>query len=227
MNSDIGEKLGSLTKNWKNNENGESLSQKVLGRVKPETPIKNRIDEAQKKLEFQISKLSTIGEKLQKKHDHVFQKIVAAQRSNNHTYAKAYAIELQEIRKMNNMISNAKLAMEQINIRLNTVSELGDVVVTLSPCMSVIKGLGTSLGGIMPQANSSMQDLSKILGDVLTGSSMGMGDNMTLAKPENADTVAILEEAQSIIEGQTKKNIPEIPTGLPEEILAERKEASI
>ena len=66
---------------------------------------------------------------------------------------------------MNNMVSNAKLSMEQINIRLNTVSELGDVVVTLSPCMSVIKGLGVSLGGIMPQANSSMQDLSKILGD--------------------------------------------------------------
>ena len=55
----------------------------------------------QKKLEIQISKLGYISEKLQKKHDHIFQKIVQAQRSNNHSYAKAYAIELQEIRKMN------------------------------------------------------------------------------------------------------------------------------
>ncbi len=84
------------------------------------------------------------------KNDQVFQKIVAAQKENNHAYAKAYAVELQEIRKMNNMVSNAKLSMEQIQIRLNTVSELGDVIVTLSPCMSVIKGLGISLGGIMP-----------------------------------------------------------------------------
>ena len=219
--------MGGLTNNWSKKGNEESLSQKVLGRVKPDAPIKNKIDDAQKKLEFQITKLSTISEKLKKKHDHVFQKIVEAQKSSNPAYAKAYAIELQEIRKMNNMVSNAKLSMEQIQIRLNTVSELGDVVVTLSPCMSVIKGLGVSLGGIMPQANSSMQDLSKVLGDVLSGSTMAHNEAAMLSKQESADTVAILEEAQAIIEGQTKENIPEIPSGLPEEIIAERKEASI
>jgi len=217
--------LGSLT-NWSKDGN-EGLSQKVLGKIKPGIPVKNKIDFAQKKLELQIIKLSTINEKLQKKHDHVFQKIVDAQRNSNHTYAKAYAVELQEIRKMNNMVSNAKLSMEQIQIRLNTISELGDVVVTLSPCMSVIKGLGVSLGGIMPEANSSMQDLSKILGDVLSGSSMSTQENTMLSRQDNADTLAILEEAHSVIEGQTKANIPEIPSGLPEEILEERKEASI
>lgn len=217
--------MGSLT-NWSKDGN-EGLSQKVLGKIKPGIPVKNKIDFAQKKLELQIIKLSTINEKLQKKHDHVFQKIVDAQRNSNHTYAKAYAVELQEIRKMNNMVSNAKLSMEQIQIRLNTISELGDVIVTLSPCMSVIKGLGVSLGGIMPEANSSMQDLSKILGDVLSGSSMSTQENTMLSKQDNADTLAILEEAHSVIEGQTKANIPEIPSGLPEEILEERKEASI
>ncbi len=223
--------LGSLTNNWSNNGTEGSLSQKVLRKVKPDTPIKNKIDDAQKKLELQIVKLSTINEKLQKKHDIVFQKIVSAQKENNHAYAKAYAIELQEIRKMNNMVSNAKLSMEQIQIRLNTVSELGDVVVTLSPCMSVIKGLGVSLGGIMPQANSSMQDLSKMLGDVLSGSTMTKQEETLLGRQNNADTVAILEEAHAVIEGQTKENIPEIPSEIPtgstEEILAERKAASI
>ena len=220
--------------NWSNG-NKEGLSQRFLGKVKPDAPVKNKIDLAQKKLEFQITKLSQINEKLKKKHDHVFQKIVEAQRTNNSPYAKAYAVELAEIRKMNNMVNNAKLSMEQIQIRLNTVSELGDVVVTLSPCMSVIKGLGVSLNGMMPQANSSMQDLSKILGDVLSGSAMQSGENSMTLGHENADTVAILEEAQQIIEGQTKQSIPEIPTEIareipsdrPEAILAERREASI
>jgi len=216
--------LGSFS-NWTKNGN-EGLSQKVFGRVKPGTPIKNKIENAQQKLELQIMKLGSITEKLQKKHDHVFEKIVSAQKSNNHAYAKAYAIELQEIRKMNNMVSNAKLSMEQINIRLNTVSELGDVIVTLSPCMSVIKGLGVSLGGIMPQANSSMQDLSKILGDVLSSSSVGQQDTAILKREGSADTVAILEEAQAVIEGQTKENIPDIPYNLPEDILSERREKS-
>jgi len=216
--------LGSLS-NWTKNGN-EGLSQKVFGRVKPDAPIKNKIENAQQKLELQITKLAGISSKLQKKHDHIFEKIVNAQKSNNHAYAKAYAIELQEIRKMNNMVSNAKLSMEQINIRLNTVSELGDVIVTLSPCMSVIKGLGVSLGGIMPQANSSMQDLSKILGDVLSGSTVGQQDATLLTREGSVDTVAILEEAQAVIEGQTKENIPDIPTNLPEDILSERRERS-
>lgn len=218
--------MGSLTSSWSKN-NSEGFSQKVFGKVKPDVPIKNKIENAQKQLELQINKLGEIAIKLQKKHDGVFQKIVQAQRSNNHQYAKAYAIELQEIRKMNNMVSNAKLSMEQINIRLNTVSELGDVVVTLSPCMSVIKGLGISLGGIMPQANSSMQDLAKILGDVLSGSSMAQHETTVFARDGSADTVAILEEAQAVIEGQTKQNIPEIPSNLPADILAERRQVSI
>ena len=218
--------MGSLTSNWSKNGN-EGLSQKVFGKVKPDAPIKNKIDDAQKKLELQITKLGSINEKLQKKHDHIFQKIVQAQRTNNHPYAKAYATELQEIRKMNNMVSNAKLSMEQIQIRLNTVSELGDVVVTLSPCMSVIKGLGVSLGGIMPQANSSMEDLSKILGDVLSGSAVTQQDTSLLTRDGSADTVAILEEAQAVIEGQTKVNIPDIPSNLPEDILSERRATSI
>ncbi len=218
--------MGSLTSNWSKNGN-EGFSQKVFGRVKPDAPIKNKIENAQKKLELQINKLGSINEKLQTKHDHIFQKIVHAQKTNNQPYAKAYAIELQEIRKMNNMVSNAKLSMEQIQIRLNTVSELGDVVVTLSPCMSVIKGLGVSLGGIMPQANSSMQDLSKILGDVLSGSSMTQQETPLLTRDGSADTVAILEEAQAVIEGQTKENIPDIPSNLPEDILTERRATSI
>lgn len=177
--------MGSLS-NWSKNGN-EGLSQKVFSKVKPDAPIKNKIDDAQKKLELQIMKLGSISEKLQKKNDQIFEKIVTAQRSNNHAYARAYATELQEIRKMSNMVNNAKLSMEQINIRLNTVSELGDVVVTLSPCMSVIKGLGVSLGGIMPQANSSMQDLSKILGDVLSGSSVGEQDTTLLTREGSAE----------------------------------------
>jgi len=216
--------LGSLS-NWTKNGN-EGLSQKIFGRIIPDTPIKNKIENAQKKLELQIIKLASISAKIQKKHDHIFEKIVNAQKSNNHAYAKAYAIELQEIRKMNNMVSNAKLSMEQINIRLNTVSELGDIIVTLSPCMSVIKGLGVSLGGIMPQANSSMQDLSKILSDVLSSSSVRQQDTTLLTREGSADTVAILEEAQAVIEGQTKENIPDIPSNLPEDIISERKEKS-
>ena len=186
-----------------------------MGKVRPDIPLKSRIEEAQRKLQFQISKLEGINEKLQKKHDGIFEKVVNAQKTHNNAYAQAYANELVQVRKMKNMVSGAKLSMEQIQLRLNTVSELGDVVVTLSPCMSIIKGLSPSLSGIMPEATSSMQDLSQILGDVMSGSSMEGNDLMSLGNTNNnADTLAILEEAHSIIAGQTKSSIPDIPDTL-------------
>ena len=73
---------------------------------------------------------------------------------------------------MRDRIGNAKLSMEQIKLRLSTVSELGDIVVTLSPCMSLIKGLAPSISTLMPQMHSSMENLTSTLGDMITDSSL-------------------------------------------------------
>jgi division protein CdvB (Snf7/Vps24/ESCRT-III family) len=210
-----------ISNSWNKTE-GESISQRVMDRVKPGIPLKTRIEDAQRKFQFQISKLEGITEKLQKKHDVIFEKVVNAQKSHNNAYAQAYANELGQVRKMKNMVGGAKLAMEQIQLRLNTVSELGDVVVTLSPCMSIIKGLSPSLSGIMGESTSSMQDLSQILGDVMSGSSVEGSDLMSAGSVTNSDTLAILEEAHSVIAGQTKSSLPDIPDNLKHEIIQRR-----
>jgi division protein CdvB (Snf7/Vps24/ESCRT-III family) len=215
-----------ISNSW-NKTDGVSISQKVIDRVKPDEPLKNKIDFAQRKLQTQILKLEGINEKLQTKHDHIFEKIVNAQRNNKPGYAQAYAGELTQVRKMKNMVGGAKLSMEQVKLRLDTVSELGDVVVTLSPCMSIIKGLSPSLNGIMPEANASMADLSQILGDVMSGSSVTMGDNMNVSTETNADTLAILEEAHSVIAGQTKSSIPDVPEDLKQQILDKKSDILI
>ena len=215
-----------ISNSW-NKAAGESISQKVMGKVRPDEPLRNKIEFAQKKLQFQISKLESINEKLQKKHDVIFEKIVNAQRNNKPSYAQAYAGELTQVRKMKNMVSGAKLSMEQVKLRLDTVSELGDVVVTLSPCMSIIKGLSPSLSGIMPEANASMQDLSQILGDVMSGSSVNMVDTMDVGSGTNADTLAILEEAHNVIAGQTKSSIPDVPDSLKNQIVKRQADVFI
>ncbi|HUT05691.1 MAG TPA: hypothetical protein VMW74_03255 [Nitrosopumilaceae archaeon] len=214
-----------ISNSW-NKSTEESLSQKIRGKVRPDEPLKNKIEFAQRKLQLQITKLEGINIKLQRKHDSIFEKIVDAQKSHNNGYAKAYAIELTQLRKMKNMVSGAKLSMEQVQLRLGTVSELGDVVVTLSPAMSLIRGLSSSLSGIMPEANASMQDLSQILGDVMAGSSVSGNSMVDTGFSADPDTLAILEEAHSVIEGQTKTSIPEVPNNLKHEII-QRRQADI
>ena len=215
----------SFSDKWNALKNNEKLSQAFMGRVKPEAPLKNRLDTAQKKLQLQIAKLAEIDTKLQQKNNMIFEKIVDSKKTNNETYAKVYANELAESRKHQKMVNNAKLSMEQIQIRLNTVSELGDVVVTLSPCMSLIKGLSTSLGGMMPSVSDSMQDLSNMLGDIVTGSSITHDGSLGQIESTNSDAQSILEEAQSIVEGQARQSMPEPPsTTTIDTILQEREQ---
>ncbi len=215
-----------ISSSW-DKSSGESISQKVMSKVKPDEPLKNKIDFAQKKLHLQISKLQIINEKLQTKQNMIFEKIVKAKRSNKNAYAQVYAGELAQVRKMQNMVSGAKISIEQVKLRLDTVSELGDIVVTLSPCMSIIKGLAPSISGIMPEANASMQDLSSILGDVMSGSSMSLGNDMTVSSETNADTLAILEEAHNVISGQTKSSIPDVPENLKQQIMDKKSDILI
>ena len=202
--------MGYIAKNWREVKNG-ILSQKFLDKVRPEARLKNKMYDAGKKMESQILRLEQTHAKLKQNYDHVFKKIVDAKLIRNESRARTYAIELQEIKKAKNKIAEAKLAMEQIKLRLSTVSELGDIVVTLSPCMSLIKGLAPSISTLMPQMHTSMEDLTNMFGDMLTDSSLSQ-ESMTPIHQGNTDTDAILQEAHDVIEGKTRTAMPEPPT---------------
>ena len=217
--------MGYISKNWHGVKNSINLSQKFLNKIKPETALKNRISDAEKKLENQISRLDQVHNKLKQNHDHLFKKIVEAKKIHNESRAITYAIELQEIKKIKNKIAGAKLAMEQIKLRLGTVSELGDIVVTLSPCMSLIKGLAPSISGLFPQINTSMQDLPNMLEDLLTDSTLSP-EPIIQSYQGSADTDSILEEAHNVLEGKIKNSMPEPPT-VSLENFSKEKEASI
>ena len=64
--------MGNITKNWRE---GINLSQKFLGKIKPQIALKNRIKNAEKEMECQILRLEQVHNKLTQNHDHVFKKI--------------------------------------------------------------------------------------------------------------------------------------------------------
>jgi len=214
--------MGYIAKNWRGVKNSLNLSQKFLDKIKPETALKNRINDAEKKMECQILRLDHVHNKLKQNHDHIFKKIVEAKLTRNESKARTYAIELHEIIKIKNRMASEKLTMEQIRFRLSTVSELGDIVVTLSPCMSLIKGLAPSISGLFPQMNASMQDLPNMLQDLLTDSSLS-AEPIIPSYQGNADTEAILQDAQNVLEGRIRTTMPEPPTASSENFSKEKE----
>lgn len=190
---------------------GESVSNKLLEGLKPQAPLKPRIEEAQKRLQIQISKLDAISTKMEEKDNVIFKRIVHAMQNHESHYAKVLSAELSEVRKMSKMVSSAKLALEQIHLRLNTMTELGDVVVTLSPAMSVIKGIQGGLSSMIPEVDQSFGQISDLLGGIMNESGQIPTAEIGQATLLNEDSIKILEEASSIVEESTKDKFPDLP----------------
>ena len=191
---------------------GESVGHKLLEGIKPQTPLKPRIEEAQKKLHMQIARLDAIASRMQEKDKLIFKRVVLAMQSHDSSHAKVLSGELSQIRKMNKMVTSAKLALEQIQLRLNTMTELGDVVVTLSPAMSVIKGLQSGLSGMMPEADQSFGQISELLGNIMTDSGQVPNSEIANFNTINEDTAQIMEEASAVVEMNMKNKFPDLPS---------------
>src|SRR5918912_2347531 len=191
---------------------GESVGHKLLEGIKPQAPLKPRIEEAQKKLHMQISRLDTIASRMQEKDKLIFKRVVLAMQSHDSSHAKVLSGELSQIRKMNKMVTSAKLALEQIQLRLNTMTELGDVVVTLSPAMSVIKGLQSGLSGMMPEADQSFSQISDLLGNIITDSGQIPSGEIGSFAGAGEDTMRIMEEASAVVEMNMKNKFPDLPS---------------
>src|ERR671919_821838 len=202
----------------------ENMAVKILESIKSQPPLKPRIEEAQKKLELQISKLDGISTKIVEKDQVIFKRIVHSIQNHDVQYAKLLSNELSQIRKMSKMVDSAKLALEQIQLRLNTITELGDVVITLSPAMSVIKGIQGGLSSMMPEADQSFGQISDLLGSIMADSGQIPTAEITGSTGLNEDSMKIIEEASAIVEQNMKDKFPDLPTSTIE---SRKNEASL
>ena len=191
----------------------ENVGDRLLEGLKPQAPLKPRIEEAQNRLYLQISKLDGISTKMQEKDQLIFKRIVHSLQSHDSHYAKLLSSELSQVRKMKQMAVSAKLALEQIQLRLTTITELGNVVVTLSPAMSEIKGIQGRLSSMMPKADQSLGEISDLLGNIMNESGhIPITDIASSNSGLNEDTMKIIEEASVIVEESMKDKFPDLPS---------------
>jgi len=195
-----------------NKTQSENMAVKILESIKSQTPLKPRIEEAQKKLEMQITKLESISGKIVEKDQLIFKRIVHSIQNHDVQYAKLLSNELSQIRKMSKMVDSAKLALEQIQLRLNTITELGDVVVTLTPAMSVIKNIQGGLTSMVPEADQSLSQISDLMGGILSDSAQIPKHEVDTGRPLSEESTSIIEEATTLVEQSMKEKFPDLPS---------------
>ncbi|MEM2995547.1 MAG: Snf7 family protein [Candidatus Bathyarchaeia archaeon] len=210
-----------FSKRWESRREDTPFTERIKEAVKPPGPLKPRLDFAVRRIELQIQKLDQASERFSQRDKAIFARIVDAYTKHDTARANVFANELAEIRKMEKLIMNARLALEQIVLRLRTVSELGDVVSTLGPAVGVLRTVRTGLASIFPEAETELGEIGNLLSGIMieAGQSSGMTLNFDTV---NEDAQKILTEAATVAEQRIKEKFPELPPGIPAAPIGEK-----
>ena len=191
----------------------QSFMDKLGDTFKPKGSLKPRVEQAVKRLQAQIGKLDAMTQKLQERDQKIFQKIVVAQQQHDTYSSKVLSNELVEVRKVNKILSNAKMGLERIELRLTTFHDLGDTVVTLMPTIGLMNGLKSSLVKFMPGADQEIGRMTEMLGGLMTETfSSSESSSFGVSEATNAESDSILAEAAAVAESQSGQQFPSVPS---------------
>ncbi len=201
----------SFGKQW---DRGDSkpIGKALRETINPPGALKPRMDYAAKLVQQQVTKLDRESQRMAERDKALFAKVVDSYQKHDTPHANIYAGELAELRKMQKTILNAKLALDQIVMRIEAISEMGDLAYTLLPVIGVMRDVMTGMAAVNPQIAKEMGDISNLLSGIVmdAGATSGMTLNFQSA---NEDSSKILEEAASVAESRMKDTFPELPGG--------------
>jgi division protein CdvB (Snf7/Vps24/ESCRT-III family) len=213
-----------FAKKWETKREEKSFIGNIRGSLQPQQPLKSRLDHAVRRLELQINRLDQASERFSQKGRSLFAKIVDAYAKHDTAHANIYANELAEVRKMEKLVMNARLALDQVVLRMKTVTEFGDLVSTLGPCIGVLRSVNVGLCGVLPEAENELGDISNMLSGLMfdCGTSSGMSLNFNSV---NEDASKILSEAATVAEQRLSANFPDLPPGMPTGAASDKSKA--
>jgi division protein CdvB (Snf7/Vps24/ESCRT-III family) len=203
-----------FSKKWDTKRDDTPFTKRLQDAVKPPGPLKPRLDFAVRRIELQVQKLDQATERFGQRDKTIFARIVDAYTKHDTSRANVFANELAEIRKMERLIINARLALEQIVLRLRTVSELGDVVSTLGPAVSVLRSVRTGLVRVFPEAENELGEIGDILSGIVLEAGQTSGTTLSFDSL-NEGASQILNEAATVAEQRVKEKFPDLPPGIP------------
>jgi division protein CdvB (Snf7/Vps24/ESCRT-III family) len=189
----------------------ETIPQKIKQSVAPQGDLKKKLFETDRSLTSQISKLDKTITKMNTKEKSLFSKTSAAFQRHDTVQANAYASELSELRKAIKLVEGAKLSLESVQVRLTTITDIGDLAVAIAPVGQVVRTVRKTLMVVMPSANETMGDINSTLEGLMqevgsVPSSFGFDTGVA-----NEDAEKILAEASVVAETKMNNILPTLP----------------
>ena len=203
--------MSGFSENWQKKQEGGVRRFGNLLRT-PE-PMKPQIDRANREISVLIARLGQAEARIKTRDETIFRKVVSSMQKGDKDHASMFANELSEVRKIGATVSGAKLALEQVSMRLNTITDLGELAATLAPTIAVVRGVGQGIGTVLPNAQGEINQISSLLSTTLVeaGSVGGTSLNFEAA---NQDAERVLAEASAVAYQRMEEEFPQVPVSV-------------
>jgi division protein CdvB (Snf7/Vps24/ESCRT-III family) len=203
--------MTSFSSSWVK-DNKPPISEIIKQNVGQSQPLKPRIELAKKKIQTQNQKLETILEKLRSKERSLFNQTVYALQKHDIQQGKMISNEIAQVRRTTKMISQFKIALEQIQLRLESTIDLGDVMVAIGPAMGALTKVRTGIGGIMPEVDRELGEINGVFSDIMM-SAGSLGHTSFAFDASGEEVEGILAEAGAVAEQRMTDSFPDVPIG--------------
>jgi division protein CdvB (Snf7/Vps24/ESCRT-III family) len=203
--------MTSFSSNWVK-DSTPNMSDRIKQNIGPQQPLKPRIELAKNKIQAQNQKLETILEKLRSKEKSLFNQVVSALQRHDTQHGKMLSNEIAQVRKTTKMISQLKMALEQIQLRLESTIDLGDVMVAIGPAMGALTRVRSGLAGVMPEVDRELGEINGVFSDIMM-SAGSMGNTSFAFDASGEEVDKILAEAGAVAEQRMTDSFPDVPIG--------------
>jgi len=198
--------------NWTENKKNrvDDTNKKLIEDLIPNSYVKPRIESVMNDTQLQISKLDVKISTIKEREETLFNKVVDAMKSHDIAHTKIWSVQLARLRKNQLTLNQARIALEQVSMRISTIHVLSEIMETLEPAMSPVKGLKSDFEISVPSTDTELNYMQMLTNSILSDSNQ---DNeidiigMNIGKLSEKDDIShIINEASEVAEELNNSN---------------------
>jgi division protein CdvB (Snf7/Vps24/ESCRT-III family) len=203
--------MTSFTNQW-NKEAKKDPTERIRESLKSQKPLKPTMESAKNRMGIQTQKLDTLLEKLKSKDRALFNQIVTHLQNHDSQQSKMLSNELSQVRRTIKTISQLKMSLEQVHMRLESTIDIGDALTALKPAVGTLSKVKTGLSGLMPNVDVELGEINDVFSDIMVNANSTSDIGFAL-NPSGGDVTNILAEASMVAEQRVTDNFPDVPMG--------------
>jgi len=201
--------MTSFTNQW-NKETKKDATELIRETLRTQKPLKPTMESAKNRLGIQTQKLDALLEKLKAKDRTLFNQIVTHLQNHDVQQSKMLSNELSQVRRTIKTISQLKMSLEQVHMRLESTIDIGDALTALKPAVGTLSKVKTGLTGLMPNVDTELGEINDIFSDIMVNANSTSDIDFAL-NPSGGDENNILAEAGIVAEQRVTDNFPDAP----------------